>query len=97
MNDSEAREMEERWARTAELMRSGIRVQVSNREYFTKVVNTKFPDTYHWKAGPEIRSFYDKMGLKVLSCQANDGGTEFFFPQDRKDAALLFKLKFANG
>jgi len=70
-------------------------VEIKGKVHFTK--RSTGEDTFQWVAGPEIENFYKRHGLKVLSSSSSDEPdiTTFFFPQDRKDLAALFKLTFA--
>jgi len=70
-------------------------VEICGKAHFSK--RSTGEDTFQWIAGPEIEAFYKNHGLVVMSSSSSDEPdvTTFFFPQDRKDIAALFKLTFA--
>jgi len=51
--------------------------------------------TSRYKVGPVAQGFYDKHGIKMFADISQVSRTTFYFPQDRKDIAALFKLTFA--
>jgi hypothetical protein len=83
------------WAKIQKEQAESIGVDIKGRDHFAK--RSTGEDTFQWIAGPEIKDFYDRHGLTLLSSNNSDEPevTTFFFPKDRGDVAALFKLTFA--
>jgi hypothetical protein len=83
------------WERVAAKQAVSIGVDITGWDHFAK--RSTGEDTFQWIAGPEIEAFHKRNGIKVLSCSSSDepNVTTFFFPKDREDLAVLFKLTFA--
>lgn len=82
-------------ARISQLPDLGIRVLLNDRKHFRQqnYDNPDMDDVFYWTAGYEIEEFYKRMGIDLLSVSVDDD-TFFYFPEDRADAAMLFKLTF---
>lgn len=95
MTDSRQEAYDAFWAKIKEQQANSVGVEIKGFDYFAK--QSTGEDTFQWIAGPDIKDFYERHGLTVLSSNSSDNPniTTFFFPKDRSDVAALFKLTFA--